>query len=105
MLVGKGPLKKDLKKISKDLKIQNNIKWINFIDNLEKFYDSIDLFVLTSKYEGLGLVFLEAMLSKKPIISSNTSAMKEIIKNNFNGFLVEQNNPRLLANTIFKLCL
>ena len=48
----------------------------------------MDMFVLTSNYEGLGLVFLEAMLCGKPVISSNSSAMPEIIKNKFNGLLV-----------------
>ena len=40
------------------------------------------------------------MLCKKAIISSNTSAMPEIIKNNFNGFLVEPNQPSELSSSI-----
>ena len=40
------------------------------------------------------------MLSKKPIVCSNLSAMPEIIKNNYNGLLVEPNEPVLLSNCI-----
>ncbi len=103
ILVGKGPLKSKLKSMSKELKIDKRIVWINFIDNTDKFYKSIDVFVLTSLYEGLGMVFLEAMLSKKPIISSSSSAMKEIIRNNYNGLLVKPNNPYQLSQAIIKL--
>ena len=103
IIVGNGPLKKELKKLSKKLKVNNKIIWVNFIDDVKKFYFFIDIFVLTSLYEGLGLVFLEAMLCKKPIISSNSSAMKEVIKNNFNGILVKPNNPFLLSKAIYKL--
>lgn len=99
-IVGRGLLKNELVSLTKELKIENQIFWIEFVDDLKNFYKSIDIFVLTSHYEGLGLVFLEAMLSKKPIICSNSSAMPEIIKNNYNGLLVKPNNPILLSRSI-----
>ena len=99
-IVGKGPLKNDLFRLAKNLNIENQIFWIDFVDDLKTFYKSIDIFVLTSHYEGLGLVFLEEMLSKKPIVCSNLSAMPEIIKNNYNGLLVKPNEPVLLSNCI-----
>ena len=43
------------------------------------------------------------MLSKKPVISSNSSAMREIIKNNFNGYLVKLDDPIALSKAILKL--
>ena len=103
IIVGKGPLKKELQILAKKLKVEKKIIWIDFMDRVQDFYQTIDLFVLTSKYEGLGLVFLESMIFKKPIITSNTSAMPEIIRNNFNGFLVPPNDPYLLAKSISKL--
>ncbi len=99
-IVGKGPLKNKLISLAKKLKIENQIYWIEFVDDIKNFYKSIDIFVLTSHYEGLGLVFLEAMLSKKPIICSNLSAMPEIIKNKYNGILVKPNRPILLSESI-----
>ncbi len=103
IIVGNGPLKKDLKELARELNLNKQIFWYDFIDDLNTFYKTIDLFVLTSKYEGLGLVFLEAMLSKKPVICSNTSAMPEVITNNLNGFLVQPNNPIQLSNAILRL--
>ena len=103
IIVGNGPLKRKLKTLSKKLEVSDQIIWIDFLDDVKKFYTFIDIFVLTSLYEGLGLVFLEAMICKKPIITSNISAMKEVIKNNHNGILVKPNNPVLLSKAIFKL--
>ena len=99
-IVGKGPLKNELISLTRELKIENQIFWIEFLDDLKNFYKSIDIFVLTSHYEGLGLVFLEAMLGKRPIICSNLSAMPEIVKNNYNGLLVKPNRPILLSESI-----
>lgn len=103
IIVGDGPLKLNLKKLATKLNVSKQIIWIDFVDDLITFYKNIDVFVLTSKYEGLGLVYLEAMLSKKPIICSNTSAMPEIVKNNFNGFLIKPNRPFELSKAISKL--
>ena len=103
IIVGDGPLKLNLKKLAIKLNVNKQIIWIDFVDDLIAFYKNIDVFVLTSQYEGLGLVFLEAMLSKKPIICSNTSAMPEIVENNFNGFLIKPDRPVELSDAISKL--
>ena len=91
-VVGSGPLKKKLQELAKYKKLGKSIIWIDFIDDINNFLKNIDIFVLPSLYEGLGLVFLEAMLKKKPIVSSKSSAMKELILNNFNGFLIKKRN-------------
>ena len=103
IIVGKGPLKKQLQDLAIKLNVHKKIIWIDFLDRIQDFYEFIDIFVLTSRYEGLGFVFLESMLFKKPVIATNSSAMPEIIKNNFNGFLVPQNNTKILSKTIIKL--
>ena len=54
--------------------------------------DMADVFVLTSQYEGFGMVFLEAMLTNTPIISTNVSAIPEVIRSNYNGILIKPNN-------------
>lgn len=103
IIVGKGPLKNTLLHQAKNLKVNSKIIWFDFIDDIKNFYKKIDIFVLTSRFEGLGLVFLEAMLSKKPVICTNTSAMREIVKNNYNGFRVKAEDPNELHKAIIKL--
>jgi len=92
ILIGKGPETNLLKQLAIDLKILNKIIWIKHCENIREFIKTIDIFCLTSDYEGLGLVLLEAMAEKKPIIATNISAIPEIVRNNFNGVLFEKEN-------------
>ena len=100
ILVGNGPETYKLKKLSRDLNIYNKIVWIKFSENIRDILDFADIFLLTSEYEGLGLVLLEAMASNIPIIATNTSAIPEVIINNYNGFLVKHLDKKDLIKKI-----
>lgn len=97
ILVGNGPQTIKLKKIAHDLNLEKNIIWIKNYENIKDIFLLSDIFVLPSEYEGLGLVLLEAMSTKVPIIASNSSAIPELIKNNYNGFLFNKGNYKELA--------
>ena len=58
---------------------------------------------MNSNWEGLGLVLLEAMYFKKPIIAPRISAIPEVIVNNFNGYLVKPNNVRSYSLAMSKI--
>ena len=67
-------------------------------------FEIADVFCLTSRYEGLGLVLLESLALKVPVITMNSGAMKEVIKNNFSGVLLSQNfNSKSLSTAIIKI--
>ena len=68
-----------------------------------KFINKSDLFVLTSKFEGLPNVLLEALTLKKFIISSNCpTGPREILKNGKYGFLFETEDYKKLSELILK---
>jgi glycosyltransferase involved in cell wall biosynthesis len=100
LIAGKGPLKKELEELVASLNLKKSVKFLGFQSDINTFYRSIDVFCLTSNYEGLGLAILEALAFKKPIITSNCSAMPEIIKQNKNGLLVDHLNIRQLVKAI-----
>lgn len=100
LIAGKGPLKKELEELVTSLNLKESVKFLGFQSDIDIFYRSIDVFCLTSNYEGLGLVILEALACKKPIITSNCSAMPEIIKHNKNGLLVDHLNNEQLVKAI-----
>ena len=58
---------------------------------------------MNSNWEGLGLVLLEAMYFKKPIIAPRISAIPEVIINNYNGYLVKPNNVRSYSLAMSKI--
>ena len=102
ILVGKGFLKKELKEYVNKKNMKKDVIWIDFLDDVKSFYDSIDIFVLCSLYEGFGLVFLEAMLRKKPIVATNVSAISEVVKNNSSGILVPVKNHYKIRDALVK---
>ncbi len=59
-----------------------------------------DIFVFHSTYETLGIVLLQAMASGKPIISVNTTAIPEVVKEGVNGLLVEPINSEMFAKAV-----
>ena len=102
-----GPAEKQylnfLKKLSKSLKIENRIIFINKFYNASeqiKELDSAKLFILASKSEGMPQVLIEALARKKIVIASNNKGNTDIIQNEKNGFLFKIGNVKDLADKI-----
>jgi glycosyltransferase involved in cell wall biosynthesis len=104
ILVGYGSETLNLKLLAKKININASIYWINYTDNVSDLFKISDLFCLSSTYEGLGLVLLESLLLKVPVITINASAMKEVIKNNYSGILMPKNpSPKNFSKAISKI--
>ena len=84
-VVGEGFLQKDLIELSKSLGINDKVHWLGKTEYIKEFLSKIDLFILPSKYEGFGLVLLEAMVATKPIIAANNSAIPEVLGITYEG--------------------
>lgn len=85
-------------------KISDKVLNISFQENVFDFWQSIDIAVVPSiEPEPFGLVAVEAMLAKKPVVASNHGGLCEIIVDNKTGFLVEPNNSLELAKALQKL--
>lgn len=66
-----------------------NVQLVGHTDNISEYYKKASLFLFTSKMEGFGMVLLEAMSFGVPCISFDChSGPRDIIKNNYNGFLI-----------------
>ena len=93
VIIGKGELKKDLIKQSKQLNIEKKIFFINETDNVFNIIKKSKYFVLTSLWEDPGFVLIEAAVMNKIIVSSNCpSGPKEILNNGLSGFLFNSND-------------
>ena len=101
ILIGKGILKSKLKKYIVDNKLSNNIKIMNFVENPFNIIKQADIFILSSKYEGLPNVLLESLVLKKFIISSNCpTGPKEILLNGRGGLLFKTDDYKDLSKKI-----
>lgn len=84
-IVGKGPLEFELRQKIEELGIEQKVEILGPMENIEDFYGSIDLFVLPSFYEGFGLVVLEAMVHRVPVLASKIPTMQEILGDDYPG--------------------
>ena len=72
-------------------------------NKLSYFYSQADIFVFPSLWEGLGIVLLEAMYYKLPIVATRVSAIPELVADGENGLLVPPADPEALAKAISRL--
>lgn len=100
--VGSGELEESVKQYAKEKEILHKVIITGWVNNVEKYIPAFDIAVLPSKWEGFGLVLIEYMACEKPIIASQVGGIKNIIKNEQNGFLVETNNYAMLACKIIE---
>jgi glycosyltransferase involved in cell wall biosynthesis len=101
IIIGKGKNKILLKKYIHENNLNNNIKIVNYKKNPYPYLNKSDFFILSSKYEGLPNVLLEAQFLKKTIISTNCpTGPREILMNGKAGFLFEVGNVSQLEKKI-----
>ncbi|WP_395044445.1 glycosyltransferase family 4 protein [Flavobacterium sp.] len=94
----------EIKQFISDNKLDKKVKVHSFTKELSQIWSITDIAVMPStEAESFGLVAVEAMLAKKPVIGSNHGGLTEIIINNETGFLVEPNNEIALSEALVKL--
>ena len=98
-VVGEGNLQRELMELCKSLGVSSKVHWLGKTEYINEFLSKIDLFILPSKYEGFGLVLLEAMVAKKPIIAANNSAIPEVLGKTYEG-LFQTGNINALEQQI-----
>jgi glycosyltransferase involved in cell wall biosynthesis len=107
-IVGSGPLEKQIKNLIIELDLENNVEIISNLsdEKLLEIYNSSNLFVLPSivdshgNTEGLGVVLLEAMACKLPVIGSNIGGIPDIIQDKETGLLVPEKDVLELFRAI-----
>jgi glycosyltransferase involved in cell wall biosynthesis len=98
-VIGEGILQSSLSQQSHDLGIAQSISWIGKTNQVIKFLNESNVFILSSRYEGFGLVLLEAMKQGTPILASNCPAIAEVVGKNYLG-LFPVGDPTTLAKLL-----
>ena len=89
LLVGDGKEKVEYQKLVKDLEIEDKVIFTSYQSNVSLLYQLMNVFSLVSASESFGLVLVEAMLNKLPIIATKVGGMKYIVEDEITGFLVK----------------
>ena len=100
-IVGNGDLRNQLEEDIKNNNLENNVYLYNFTDTPQLYMKRAKTLVVPSKWEGFGLVILEAMLNEAVVFGSCVGGIKDIIKSGKNAFFYEGNtSEKLLLNVI-----
>lgn len=92
-VLGDGDLMKEMKSIAKDSDLSDRIVFEGFVQNPNDFLKHAKVMILTSRYEGFGMVMIEAIASGVAVVSIDCpSGPSEIIQDDINGYLVKDRN-------------
>lgn len=103
VLVGDGPLRKNLEDLAKGLGIANQVRFAGERRDIWEILQHVDLFVLATHFEGCSNVILEAMAVGKPVVATDAGGNSELIEEGKTGFLVGRQNAEDLAKKILRL--
>lgn len=98
IIAGDGRLENDLRNYAIQNNVDSYIVFLGFVDNIKSFMNTIDIFVLTSLWEGFGYVLIEAMACYKPVVAFDISSNPEIIEDKKTGYLVPFADISTLTN-------
>ncbi len=100
-IIGDGDLRCTVEDLVKEKKLENNVTVFGFMNNPYKILACSKIMIMTSRYEGTPMCALEAMAFGKPIISTITDGLKDIIDNDKTGFL--SNDDEKLSDKIIEV--
>lgn len=96
-IAGTGDLQTELESLIKKHKLENEVILLGFVSDMQRFMNSIDIFLLTSIWEGFGYVLVEAMINSKPVIAFDISSNPEIITRDKTGILIDYPDLEMFA--------
>jgi len=103
MLAGDGPLMEDLKSRSRELGLEDRVKFLGWQDPPDRFYALADLFVCPSRHEPLGNVILEAWNHAVPVVSTRSDGATELIEDGSTGLLCDCKDAAGMAAALRQL--
>lgn len=98
IVIGDGPLRNELLALVRELKA--NVILLGFQEDVSRFIEAADIFVLPSLWEGFGLALIEAMRSSKPVVATRVGGIPEVVQDGLTGILCPPGDPTQLAAAI-----
>jgi len=99
-IAGDGPLAVELKERAQALGLHDVLAFRGSCDNVPAFLRELDIYVLSSRHEGLPIAILEAMATALPVVATRITAIPEIVEDGRTGMLVPPGDPVAMAAAI-----
>lgn len=103
VLAGPDHTRGKVQKIVKKKRLEKKVRFLGWRDDIPELLAMANVYVASSKSEGLGLNIIEAMASGLPVVALKNRGHNEVIQDGVNGFLVEQNDIRKFSERIIEL--
>jgi len=104
LIISDGPERNSLESFVRKKKLVGKVDFLGWVDNVESYLKTADIFVLSSKREGFGYVLIEAMAQCLPIVSTDTPyGPSEILNGGEYGILVPMNDSKAFKKAIYTL--
>jgi len=103
LIVGDGPLRPSMEKLTEDLHISTHVKFLGVRRDIPNLMNAADAYVMSSAWEGMPNVLLEAHATGLPIVATDVGGNREVVIEGVTGFLVHPRNPDALAQTMIRL--
>lgn len=100
MIVGGGEREQDLRTLAAELGISNRVVFTSWRRDAVDLIQIFDIFTLTSRFEGMPMVLLEAMALSKPIVATAVGGVPEVVLNGETGRVIDRREPELLGNAL-----
>ncbi|MDZ7776496.1 MAG: glycosyltransferase family 4 protein [Bacteroidales bacterium] len=97
---GEGKEEDSLRKLIQAKGLEEEVTLTGFVEDVKSFMDAVDVFALSSYWEGFGYVLAEAMSASKPVVAFDISSNPELVSDNTTGLLVPQGNVSAFADNL-----
>lgn len=103
VIAGDGEEREYLESLVDELELQESVYFLGFRNDSANVLAGLDVFVLSSEYEGLPISMLEAMAMKVPVVVTSVGSIPWVIKDKENGILCDYGNIEQMAENIYQL--
>jgi len=103
LIVGDGEKRKELQDLAEKLGLGDHVRFLGYRKDVPDLLKTFNIFALSSLWEGLPIVILEAMAAEKPVVATTVDGVAEVVEHDKTGLLVEPRRPDLLAKSVIEL--
>lgn len=102
LIIGSGPMEEEIRNYVKQEGLEKKVLFTGFLNNLPEVLFNLDVFLMTSKTEGLGTSILDAHACKIPVVGTDAGGIREVVINNVSGSLCSVGDDEALAKKVLE---